>query len=84
MVMVPLLTENSEQSEQVFWDLPCCQNWGRLEPEGDLAAAAEPEVISETLQTEGLPWYLSSKESPCHYRRHKFDPWSGKIPGAAE
>lgn len=48
--MVPLLTENSEQSEQVFWDLPCCQNWGRLEPEGDLAAAAEPEVISETLQ----------------------------------
>ena len=50
VVMVPLLTENSEQSEHVFWDLPCCQNWGRLEPEGDLAAAAEPEVISETLQ----------------------------------
>lgn len=32
--------ENSEQSEHVFWSLPCSQNWGRLEPEG----------ISETLQ----------------------------------
>lgn len=29
-----IIMENSEQSEHAFWSLPCCQNWGRLEPEG--------------------------------------------------
>ena len=28
----------------------------------------------------GLPWWLNGKESTCQYRRHRFDPWSGKIP----
>ena len=28
----------------------------------------------------GLPWWFSSKESACQRRRHKYDPWSGKIP----
>ena len=31
----------------------------------------------------GLPWWLSSKETACHYRRLKrcrFDPWVRKIP----
>ena len=31
----------------------------------------------------GLPWYLSGKESACQCRRcrqHQFHPWSGKIP----
>ena len=32
----------------------------------------------------GLPWWLSGKESTCHCRRHKVDPWSGKIPRAVE
>ena len=27
-----------------------------------------------------LPWWLSGKESTCHYRWHRFDPWAGKIP----
>ena len=27
----------------------------------------------------GLPWWLSGKESACQYRRCKFDPWVGKI-----
>ena len=31
-----------------------------------------------------LPWWLSGKESTCQCRRHGFDPWSGKIPYAAE
>ena len=29
----------------------------------------------------GLPWWLSGKESACQSRRHRFDPWVGKIPG---
>ena len=29
----------------------------------------------------GLPWWLSSNESTCQYKGHRFDPWSGKTPG---
>ena len=31
--------------------------------------------------TSGLPGWLSSQESACQRRRHRFDPWVGKIPG---
>ena len=31
-----------------------------------------------------LPWWLSGKESACQSRRHRFDPWSGKIPHTVE
>ena len=31
---------------------------------------------------EGLPWWLSSKESTCQCSRHRFDPWGWKIPHA--
>ena len=33
---------------------------------------------------KGLPWWLSGKESACQYRRHGFNPCSGKIPHALE
>ena len=29
---------------------------------------------------EGLPWWLSDKESACQCRRYRFNPWVGKIP----
>ena len=29
----------------------------------------------------GFPRWLSGKESTCQYRRCRFDPWVGKIPG---
>ena len=32
----------------------------------------------------GLPWWLSGKESACQCKRHRFDPWSGKIPHAMD
>ena len=32
----------------------------------------------------GLPWWLSDKESSCQCRRHGFNPWSRKIPHAME
>ena len=28
----------------------------------------------------GHPWWLSAEDSTCQCRRHRFDPWSGKIP----
>ena len=32
----------------------------------------------------GLPWWRSGYESACQCRGHGFEPWSGKIPHAAE
>ena len=30
----------------------------------------------------GLPWWLSGKETSCHCRSYRFNPWSGTIPHA--
>ena len=38
---------------------------------------------SKNLQT-GLPWWRSGWESACQCRGQGFEPWSGKIPHAAE
>ena len=32
----------------------------------------------------GLPWWRSAWDSACQCRGHGFEPWSGKIPHAAE
>ena len=40
--------------------------------------------VSSFHKGSGLPLRLSSKESTCQYRRHRFSPWSGKIPYAME
>ena len=32
----------------------------------------------------GLPWWCSGWESACQCRGHELEPWSGKIPHAAE
>ena len=32
----------------------------------------------------GLPWWRSGWESACQFRGHGFEPWSGRIPCAAE
>ena len=35
-------------------------------------------------QRDGLPWWRSGYESACRGRGHGFEPWSGKIPHAAD
>ena len=35
-------------------------------------------------EKQGLPWWRSGWESACQCRGHGFEPWSGKIPHAAE
>ena len=35
-------------------------------------------------KSPGLPWWRSGWESACQCRGHGFEPWSGKIPHAAE
>ena len=38
----------------------------------------------EKINKIGLPWWHSGYESACQCRGHRFEPWSGKIPHAAE
>ena len=42
--------------------------------------------MQTTLQkvSQGLPWWVCGEESTCQWRRHEFNPWSKKIPHAAE
>jgi len=37
------------------------------------------EILSWNILMKGLPRWLSGKESTCQCRRHRFDPWIGKI-----
>ena len=32
----------------------------------------------------GLHWWIGGKESICQCRRHRFNPWSRKVPHASE
>ena len=36
--------------------------------------------LTLSIQDNGLPWWLSGKESACQCRRHRFDLWVGEIP----
>ena len=36
------------------------------------------------ITSQGLPWWRSGWESACQCRGHGFEPWSGRIPHAAE
>ena len=42
-----------------------------------------PDVSFKNMRI-GLPWWRSGWESACQCRGHGFEPWSGKIPHAAE
>ena len=42
-----------------------------------------PYLVIKT-RKQGRPWWCSGWESTCQCRGHEFDPWSGKIPHAAE
>ena len=41
-------------------------------------------MIDLKIKWLGLPWWCSGWESACQCRGHGFEPWSGKIPHAAE
>ena len=42
------------------------------------------EEFNLQIPLPGLPWWRSGWESACQCRGHRFEPWSGKIPHAAE
>ena len=70
------------QSRRVTKYLP---SWS-LNYSGEWQKANQQTLMSggDKCYNEGLPWWLSGKESSCRYRRYMFDSWSGKIPHAAE
>ena len=41
-------------------------------------------TLNSKKKGQGLPWWLSGKDSACLCRIRGFDPWSGKTPRAAE
>ena len=47
-------------------------------------AGRQPKVRCIKRWFLGLPWWCSGWESACQCRGHGFEPWSGKIPHAAE
>ena len=50
---------------------------------GDMALLYTQRQPSKILSA-GLPWWCSGWESACRCRGHRFGPWSGRIPHAAE
>ena len=56
----------------------CRQTLYRLSYQG---SPGHPKtVICRDLFLPGLPHWFSSKEAACPSRRHRFDPWIGKVP----
>ena len=45
---------------------------------------SEAGDLDSNCSSMGLPWWHSGWESACQCRGHGFEPWSGKIPHAAE
>ena len=82
--------EMATHSSVLAWRIPGTAEPGGLPSMGshrvghdwsDLAAAT---VDTERKWKRGLPWWLCGTESACQCRRHRLDPWSGKIPHATE
>ena len=46
---------------------------------GGQLSQTQPHCYSPQ-QNTGLAWWLSGKESASQCRRHRFNPWAGKIP----
>ena len=75
--------EQSNQTNKTTWDKAPRVNGNSLK--GILAPRIYQEEYEDKSWTkQGLPWWLRGKESACQCRRHEFDPWSRKIPQAAE
>ena len=49
-----------------------------------LVDCVDHERLLESKEELGLPWWRSGWESACQCGGHGFEPWSGRIPRAAE
>jgi len=71
--------ENRRCGYEVYCHVSTSLDSGRPGSWSDIVSGCVCET-GIRLASEGLPWWLSGKESTCQCRRHGFDPWVGKIP----
>ena len=91
-----LLVSTSHLKKSRFWAHQWSE-WAALHSEWDLQphtfsielhlrwatlAQGSPSAVKKIKR--GLPWWRSGWESACQCRGHGIEPWSGKIPHAAE
>ena len=61
-----------------------CRNRGKSGPQPcEYSLSYSPNLLW-LKRKAGLPWWRSGWESACQCRGHGFEPWSGKIPHAAD
>ena len=60
------------------------QYYSRRKDESHLFHIWKYDHLFKMLAVIGLPWWHSGWESACQFRGHGFEPWSGRIPHAAE
>ena len=76
-------TLRSSLSSLEVYNVLCC-------PSACLSLSSVGNVLLDVEWTwnkkskHGLPWWRSGWESACQCRGHGFEPWSGRIPHAAE
>ena len=90
---------NSNIREYIFLTVhvTCYENWLHIKPKKEKVHKYQNgnntnsiiwhNVINLEINNKkflGLPWWRSGWESACQCRGHGFEPWSGKIPHAAE
>ena len=82
-------TTTKSYKEGIPWqssgqDLAClvhCQGPGSiLGQRADIPQAMWSGQKKKKKKNPDRPWWFSGKESACQWRRHRSDPWYGKIP----
>ena len=66
------------------WKQPKCPTMGEWINKLWLIHTMKWYIAIKRKELLGLPWWRSGWESACQRRGHGFEPWSGKIPHAAE
>jgi len=60
-----------------IYNISCCKGLNNTECHYHSLTSFPQQSYS--LKGTGLPWCLRSKESTCHWRRHRFNPWCGLL-----
>ena len=58
--------------------------YSKINSKGIIDQTIRDQALNPLKGNTGRPWWHSGWESACQCRGHGFEPWSGKIPHAAE
>ena len=73
-----------DSQQAITWDKNIISLWDDVRDPPIHSCIRLSSRICYKSSNQGLPWWLSGKESACQCRTHGFDPWSGKIPYITE